>query len=101
MNDVTTHPAAGGTLVSEVPGALDLAVTGMTCGGCAKRVAAALEAVPGVTSADVDHGTGRARVAGPADVGGAGGDDSPLELHPASLFTSPNVSKIDLLLRQR
>lgn len=43
----------------------------------------------------------RQRVAGPADVGGAGGDDSPLELHPASLFTSPNVSKIDLLLRQR
>ncbi|MCH8037426.1 MAG: ABC transporter substrate-binding protein [Proteobacteria bacterium] len=43
----------------------------------------------------------RKRVAGPADVGGAGGDDSPLELHPASLFTSPNVSKIDLLLRQR
>jgi phospholipid transport system substrate-binding protein len=28
-------------------------------------------------------------------------NDSALELHPASLFTSPNVSKIDLLLRQR
>ncbi len=49
----------------------------------------------------------RKRVAGPldgadlADAGDAGGDDSPLELRPASLFTSPNVSKIDLLLRQR
>ncbi|MHA1153263.1 MAG: heavy metal translocating P-type ATPase [Alphaproteobacteria bacterium] len=45
---------------------MDLAVTGMTCGGCAKRVAAALEAVPGVTSAAVDHTTKRARVAGTA-----------------------------------
>jgi phospholipid transport system substrate-binding protein len=46
----------------------------------------------------------RKRVAGPtdlADAGDAGGDDSPLELRPASLFTSPNVSRIDLLLRQR
>ncbi len=44
----------------------------------------------------------RKRVAGPTDVADpAGGDDSPLELHPASLFTSPNISKIDLLLRQR
>ncbi len=44
----------------------------------------------------------RKRVAGPTDVADpAGGDNSPLELHPASLFTSPNISKIDLLLRQR
>ncbi len=44
----------------------------------------------------------RKRVAGPTDVANpAGGDDSPLELHPASLLTSPNISKIDLLLRQR
>ncbi len=43
----------------------------------------------------------RERVAGPTDLADAGGDDSSLELHPASLFTSPNVSKIDLLLRQR
>ena len=47
MTDVATHPAAGGTLVPELAGAIDLAVTGMTCGGCVKRVAAALEAVPG------------------------------------------------------
>ncbi len=43
----------------------------------------------------------RKRVAGPTDVADVGGDDSSLELHPASLFTSPNVSRIDLLLRQR
>ena len=46
----------------------------------------------------------RKRVAGPTDVADAGdaaGDGSLLELHPASLFTSPNVSKIDLLLRRR
>ena len=43
----------------------------------------------------------RKQVAGPTDAADAGGDDGPLELHPASLFTSPNVSKIDLLLRQR
>ena len=39
----------------------------------------------------------RKRVAGPPDTAA----DSPLDLHPASLFTSPNVSKIELLLRQR
>ena len=39
----------------------------------------------------------RKRVAGPPEAAA----DSPLDLHPASLFTSPNVSKIELLLRQR
>ena len=48
MTDVATHPAASGALVTESPDAIDLSVTGMTCGGCVKRVAAALEAVPGV-----------------------------------------------------
>ncbi len=43
----------------------------------------------------------RKRVAGRTDLADAGGDDGPLELHPASLFTSPNVSRIDMLLRQR
>ncbi len=48
----------------------------------------------------------RKQVAGPPDVAtheaaGLADDDSALELHPASLLTSPNVSKIDLLLRQR
>ncbi len=39
----------------------------------------------------------RKQVAGPPGEA----PDSPLDLHPASLLTSPNVSKIDLLLRQR
>ncbi len=43
----------------------------------------------------------RKRVAGPPDPTDVAADDSSLELHPASLLTSPNVSKIDLLLRQR
>ncbi len=43
----------------------------------------------------------RKRVAGRMDLADAGGDDGSLELHPASLFTSPNVRKIDLLLRRR
>ncbi len=41
----------------------------------------------------------RQRVAGP--VMGPAADHSALELYPASLLTSPNVSKIDLLLRQQ
>ncbi len=47
----------------------------------------------------------RKRVAGPPDPTDAApevaANGSALELYPASLFTSPNVSKIDLLLRQR
>ncbi len=39
----------------------------------------------------------RKQVAGPSDET----SESPLDLHPASLLTSPNVSRIDLLLRQR
>ncbi len=40
----------------------------------------------------------RNRVVGPS---GPAAGDSPFGLRPASLLTSPNVSKIDLLLRQR
>ena len=44
----------------------------------------------------------RRRVAGAPDVAAqVAADSSALELHPAGLLTSPNVSKIDLLLRQR
>ncbi len=42
----------------------------------------------------------RTKVAGPPDPTDLAADDSSLELHPASLLTSPNVSRIDLLLRQ-
>jgi Cu+-exporting ATPase len=67
MTVVATQPAADGTPVPEIPGAIDLTVTGMTCGGCVKRVAAALEAVPGAASVEVDLELGHARVVGTAD----------------------------------
>ncbi len=41
---------------------LDLAVTGMTCASCVRSVEGALSAVPGVTEAQVNFATGRARV---------------------------------------
>ncbi|MEE8189309.1 MAG: copper-translocating P-type ATPase [Kiloniellales bacterium] len=66
MNDVSPEerPGAGegtgeGTGASHV---VDLAVDGMTCGGCVKHVTTALEAVPGVTSVQVELEPGRARV---------------------------------------
>jgi copper-transporting P-type ATPase V len=44
------------------PEALDFAVEGMTCGSCAARVQKTLERQPGVASAEVNFGIGRARV---------------------------------------
>ena len=67
MNDVSIPDIASETRFPERSDGLELVVAGMTCGGCAKRVTAALEAVPGVASADVDHLAGRATVAGEAD----------------------------------
>jgi len=66
MNDVANRPAAPEILAPEALGSLELTVTGMTCGHCASRVTEALEAVPGVTSAAVDHTADRATVAGTA-----------------------------------
>lgn len=43
-----------------------LAVTGMTCGGCASTVQRVLTRVPGVVQARVDHQSGRAVVEGDA-----------------------------------
>jgi Cu+-exporting ATPase len=48
--------------------AVDLAVTGMTCAGCVRRVEKALAQVPGVTDATVNFATARARVHGGAGV---------------------------------
>lgn len=48
-----------------------LSITGMTCAGCAGNVARILERVPGVTRAEVDLSSARARVEGsarPADL---------------------------------
>lgn len=40
----------------------ELRVDGMTCSGCVKSVSRVLEAVPGVTAAEVSLETGKARV---------------------------------------
>jgi copper chaperone CopZ len=41
---------------------VELAITGMTCGGCAANVQQALEAVPGVQTAEVSYEDAYARV---------------------------------------
>jgi copper chaperone len=43
-----------------------LAITGMTCGGCASTVTRVLQRVPGVTRAEVDLSSARAVVEGSA-----------------------------------
>lgn len=50
----------------EAAGPIVLAISGMTCGGCAGAVARALSAVPGVVEARVDLDGGRATVTGTA-----------------------------------
>ena len=42
-------------------------VGGMACGGCSSSVARALQALPGVEMAQVDHITGIAKVVGEVD----------------------------------
>jgi len=44
-----------------------LEITGMTCGHCAQAVTRALQAVPGVATAQVDLALGSARITGDAD----------------------------------
>lgn len=46
--------------------ALVLSVSGMTCGGCANTLTRVLSRVPGVTRAEVDLASGRAKVLGTA-----------------------------------
>lgn len=50
----------------EAAGPLVLAISGMTCGGCAGAVARALSAVPGVAEVRVDLAGGCATVTGTA-----------------------------------
>jgi P-type Cu+ transporter len=50
----------------DAAGAVVLAISGMTCGGCAGAVIRALSAVAGVTAARVDLAGGRATVTGTA-----------------------------------
>src|SRR5215469_11906358 len=52
------------------PGAaVDLAIEGMTCAACVRRVEGALASVPGVTAASVNLANRRARVSGEAPLG--------------------------------
>src|SRR2546426_533036 len=46
---------------------IELAITGMTCGNCARHVAEALQSVPGVRNATVSLDSQRARVIWKAD----------------------------------
>ena len=41
---------------------IDITVEGMTCDGCAGKVRTALESVPGVAKADVDHASGQVNI---------------------------------------
>lgn len=53
----------------EDTGTVVLAVSGMTCSGCASTVTRVLSRVPGVTAARVDLAAGRATVSGTARAG--------------------------------
>ena len=57
------------TPATSVPASLDLAVEGMTCASCVRRVEKAIAAVPGVASINVNLATERATVqfSGPTD----------------------------------
>src|SRR4051794_2164543 len=46
------------------PDAVDLAITGMTCAACVRRVEKVLSAVPGVSEVSVNLATERAHVVG-------------------------------------
>ncbi len=66
MTEVATQPLSADRPERAAVDTIELAVAGMTCDGCAGRVTKALESVPGVTSAAVDHTAGHAMVAGTA-----------------------------------
>jgi copper chaperone CopZ len=57
MSSQSPQPSAGPVV---------LAISGMTCGGCAGAVGRALSQVPGVSEARVDLAAGRATVTGSA-----------------------------------
>src|SRR5688500_11354666 len=58
----------GSELVATAPGMSTLSVRGMTCSGCARHVADAIQSVPGVQDAVVDLDSGKVRVRWHADV---------------------------------
>jgi len=59
MNNATSLTT---TTLPPVGRELDVPIDGMTCASCVRRVEKALRAVPGVSTADVNLGTERARV---------------------------------------
>lgn len=63
---------------------VELAVDGMTCGGCARKLTNALLATDGVTAATVDHDAGRAQVHGGAPL------DALLATVHAAGYTTPD-----------
>ena len=74
---------------------INLEVQGMSCGGCVKRVTAALQPLNGVSSVDVDLPTGHVRVNGDFP---QGGDSLVLALtsagYPAKLTTSTEATPV-------
>src|SRR5215470_11463479 len=56
--------AAGREVKPAAPESIELEIDGMHCASCVRAIETALEAVPGVSEALVNLGTGRARVEG-------------------------------------
>lgn len=66
MSDTSNSPRLG--LSGQGRDCTVLHIRGMTCGSCANAVQSALASVPGVVGAEVDLGSGTARVTGSAPV---------------------------------
>ena len=64
MSDTSTTQALG--LSGQRRDCIVLDIEGMTCGHCANAVQGELASVPGVVGAEVDLGSGKARVTGAA-----------------------------------
>ena len=57
-----TQPEAGPSINKPIAGSIDVAIAGMSCASCVRRVEKALASVPGVASVAVNLATERARV---------------------------------------
>lgn len=65
------HSTSSDLVVTSAPVIRALAVTGMHCGGCVRRVEQALRQIPGVLDAQVDLDAHRARVTSAAELDAA------------------------------
>jgi len=74
----------------------DLVIEGMSCAACVGRVARALEAVPGVTSAQVNLATERASVAGAASLSAllAAVEEAGYAAHPHQLAEDRGAARM-------